>query len=395
MSRYIGFFIFSTVFASVSSTALAQSDVRIYGVIDTGFSHRGDHVVSGTGSKNSIDTGISAGNRLGFSGSEDLDNGLKAIFRLEAGFYTDTGTQAQGGRLFGRQVYLGLSGAFGTLVAGRLYTPHDNLVSDYDPFLCGTVGQYANTYGSEINGQDFSGLLDPTRIDNAIAYTTPDFSGLNLTLAYSTHATGQENTGNGNQQSRVFAISPRYVRGPIDIGINYHVIDVAPNTPFQSTTADPNRVEAEKLRNWVLGGAYDFGPIKLSAFYSESRVDLEGHGASRAATGDFRLRNWLLGVLVPYGKHSFLASYNHSRAHLSRHDAQGDRTDKAQQWALGYRYPLSKRTNFYASYAAIRNSNQESRHTDNALTRTASVGDAYNGGSGYQNGWQFGIRHNF
>ncbi|AEK63538.1 Outer membrane porin protein 32 precursor; putative 3-hydroxyphenylpropionic acid porine [Collimonas fungivorans Ter331] len=48
--------------------------------------------------------------RIGFRGIEDLGNGLKGIFMLENGFAPDSGALNQGGRLFGRVSYVGLSG---------------------------------------------------------------------------------------------------------------------------------------------------------------------------------------------------------------------------------------------------------------------------------------------
>jgi predicted porin len=48
--------------------------------------------------------------RLGFRGTEDLGNGLAAVFTLESGYNQDVGTLGQGGRLFGRQAWVGLRG---------------------------------------------------------------------------------------------------------------------------------------------------------------------------------------------------------------------------------------------------------------------------------------------
>jgi predicted porin len=158
--------------ALVSGAALAQSNVQIYGSIDMGFSHRGDNVRDGVKSQNAIDSGISSGNRLGFRGTEDIGNGLKATFTLEAGYAADTGNHTQSSRLFGRQVFVGLTGNFGTVIAGRLYTPHYTLLSAIDPFKGGTVGMYRNIFaaGATTGGEN---LFDPTRVDNTVAYVIP------------------------------------------------------------------------------------------------------------------------------------------------------------------------------------------------------------------------------
>jgi predicted porin len=175
------------VAALASGAAFAQSNVQIYGSIDVGFSHRGDNIAKHVDSQNAIDSGISSGNRLGFTGTEDLGNGVKALFQIEAGYYADTGRSAQDGRLFGRQAFAGLTGGFGTAIAGRLYTPHYSFLSAIDPFKAGTVGQYRNVFNVGVNygGEN---LFNPTRVDNAVAYVSPIWGGFNMTAAYSTNA---------------------------------------------------------------------------------------------------------------------------------------------------------------------------------------------------------------
>ncbi len=55
-------------------------------------------------------------------GAEDLGGGYKAIFQLENGFDLDTGRLGQGGRMFGRQAYVGVSNdKFGRITLGRQY----------------------------------------------------------------------------------------------------------------------------------------------------------------------------------------------------------------------------------------------------------------------------------
>ena len=348
------------VAALASGAAFAQSNVQIYGSIDMGFSHRGDNIADDVKSQNAIDSGISAGNRLGFKCTEDLGNGLKALFTMEAGYTADVGNHTQGGRLFGRQVFVGLTGGFGTAIAGRLYTPHYSFLSTIDPFKAGTVGRYNNTYGSDI-----SGLLDPVRVDNAVAYVSPSFSGFNVTAAYSNNADGQEAVGNGSQQNRVYAILPRYTNGPIDVALNYHQIKAADGSGVDDIT------------NWLVGGTYDFGMAKLAAFYSSNKIDFDN------TSDDLKVKNWMLGVTVPFGKHAVMGSYNYSKAKLAGSDG------KAKQWALGYTYSLSKRTNVYAAYADISND-------DDDFVRVADTGDSTNAaGAGYQNGFQFGVKHTF
>jgi len=94
----------------VAGVAQAQTSVTLYGTIDTSITY----VNHAEGSKNLWVLGNSSfgnlsGSRWGLKGAEDLGGGLKAIFQLESGFNPSTGSLGQGGRLFGRQAYVGLT----------------------------------------------------------------------------------------------------------------------------------------------------------------------------------------------------------------------------------------------------------------------------------------------
>lgn len=164
--------------ASVSVTVQAQSltkpvpGMTLYGIIDTGVEYvsnigaQKSHVVREPALTGSLPS------RWGLRGAEDLGGGLNAIFVLESGFAPNQGTSNQGGRLFGRQAYVGLNGPWGTVSVGRLYSQiYWSLIGD-------TMGP--NIYAA--------GLLDAylpnARVDNAIDYTFT-YSGLTVAATYS------------------------------------------------------------------------------------------------------------------------------------------------------------------------------------------------------------------
>ena len=105
--------------------AYAQPSVVLYGIIDESLAYSSSEASSATtrGQRNfKALTGELSGNRWGLRGSEDLGGGLKAVFTLENGFQGTTGKLAQGGLLFGRQAFVGLSSAgAGTFTMGRQY----------------------------------------------------------------------------------------------------------------------------------------------------------------------------------------------------------------------------------------------------------------------------------
>ena len=91
------------------SLALAQSNVTVYGLIDLNLGYE----MSGSQRYEGVGHGELNGSRLGFRGTEDLGNGNKALFVLESGFDPSTGLAEQGGRLFGRQSFVGLENGLG------------------------------------------------------------------------------------------------------------------------------------------------------------------------------------------------------------------------------------------------------------------------------------------
>lgn len=138
---------------SASGAAFAQSSsVTLYGIADAGVSYQ-SHVQSVPGQGGSlfgVTSGGLSGSRWGIRGVEDLGGGLKGIFVLESGFNIDTGTSAQGNRLFGRQSYVGLQGDFGAVTLGRQQNALFQLFGEYDPMAVG------NSYS--LNAVDTNGF---------------------------------------------------------------------------------------------------------------------------------------------------------------------------------------------------------------------------------------------
>lgn len=157
---------------AVSSAQTAPS-VTLYGLIDVAVES-----ISNVGSPSfnlvrMPSTTGSLPSRWGLRGNEDLGDGMKAEFVLESGFAPDTGASGQGGRLFGRQAYVGLSGPWGTVSLGRQYTMLYWSMLDAD-----VIGPMVFSPGS------LDSYLPNTRVDNALAWRGT-FNGLSLGGVYS------------------------------------------------------------------------------------------------------------------------------------------------------------------------------------------------------------------
>ena len=152
--------------------ASAQS-VTIYGVVDTGVEYVNNVGVAKDGLARMPTLTGTVPSRWGMRGEEDLGNGLKSRFALESGFGADAGTSNQGGRLFGRQAWVGLSNSWGQISFGRQYTMLFWAMLDSD-----ILGP--NVYGSA----SLDSYFPNARADNAIAYKGK-FGGLTVGATYS------------------------------------------------------------------------------------------------------------------------------------------------------------------------------------------------------------------
>lgn len=318
--------------AGFSGGVAAQSSVTIYGVVDIGFVRESG---GSAGTQNKITSGMASGSRFGLKGSEDLGGGLSAQFLMESGFQADTGASGQGGLLFGRQIYVGLaSTTYGTVLLGRQYTPEYGVLLTADPFSTGLAGDAANLMPNTGNAA--------SRMDNAVKYISPNISGFTGELAY---GAGEVSGTSKAQQQWGGAIG--YASGPLNLRLGSHY-----------RNNDTALAQASSGRSTLFAATYDFGPVKAHFGYgvnrglnsSPLRNAANPYGAAVAPVASTNSRDILIGATIPLGAHTLLASY------IRKDDKLAINQD-ASQWALGYRYALSKRTDFYASYAKISNKN--------------------------------------
>jgi predicted porin len=140
--------------------AHAQTNVTMYGLLDTAIDYNTN--ADAAGHSRTWMPSLGGGmfpSRIGFRGTEDLGGGLKAIFTLETGIYTDTGTTGQGNRLFGRQAWVGLAGNWGQVTLGRNYNMLYNSMPEVE-----IIGPAQYGLGSLDAG------IPNGRTDNSVAY---------------------------------------------------------------------------------------------------------------------------------------------------------------------------------------------------------------------------------
>ncbi len=217
--------LFSLAALASAGAAHAQTSVTLYGTIDTSLTY----VHNAAGDKNlwalgNSSSGNLSGTRWGIKGTEDLGAGLKAIFQLENGFDPSTGKLNQGGRMFGRQAFVGLAhDTYGSVTLGRQYDPLIDLVQGITE---------DNYFGSAFaTAGDVDNYDNSFRVNNAIKYTSPVWSGLQFAVMYSL---GGVAGATGSEQS--YSAAAAYNNGPISLAAGYFY---ASNSPASAGLRDP------------------------------------------------------------------------------------------------------------------------------------------------------------
>ena len=333
------------VLSAFAGAASAQTSVTAYGIADVGFVRNYGDLGPGV---SKIDSGIQSGSRLGFKGTEDLGSGLKALFQLETGIAMDTGGFNQGNRAFGRQSWVGLAGNFGMVSLGRQYQSQFTALDEVDPFGTGLAGTSTNIFVYP-NG---------SRNNNMIKYATPEMGGFNAEAEY-----GFGEVPGNVSASRTLGGSIGYSNGPAVVKLSYE---------------KDNDVVGNSAKYTQLTGSYDFSVAKLALAYRKDKDD-----------GALNADNYLVGVSVPFGANTVMASYMRRKDKSNPVDAFGNSVPQdANQIAIGYTYALSKRTNFYTSYARINDSNGAKFVVGNAIS-------GYGDPLANTKAFNVGIRHKF
>lgn len=370
------------VLGAFAGAASAQSSVTLYGRADLNVTNEkaGNDINSTAAGESTTKlndgggtTGI-GGSRWGLRGAEDLGNGVKAVFQLESGFSADTGVQGQGGRLFGRQAWVGLSSAtLGEVRFGRQETysrlnalywdpsfngqtklNENNAVSisdaTADDIAVNVLGLAANAAGRTAaraavtrNYQLFQNFGD--RQDNVISYTSPSFSGFRFGAQVGLSEQVDDNTP--DLAGRYQGVTASYANGPFAAGLSYESIKVA-----DVAAGAPNNLN----KTFSVGANYNFGVATVYAGYQRVSDVADGSQITSAAANTVApsslivedQKSYTVGVKVPLGKLTLLANYGNAKYEIR---AFGGQELELRKVALGWNYAFSKRTVAYGTFA--------------------------------------------
>jgi predicted porin len=353
-----------------STAAFAQSNVTIYGIADA-------YVAQVRSNGNLTSTVVGSGglstSRIGFKGVEDLGNGLKALFVLEyrldidknstiGGSYATTGANASGPA---RQQMVGLTGGFGTAVAGRLQTTAFDWQSKYI-----TLGATAFDGYNKMTGAYRINLTNDARAENAVAYISPNMGGVTIALNHA-FALEQATSATANNISATL-IGVYYDNGPLSVGF------VGEKLQGGGTS------ETTEATDLALGASFDFKVVKLTGTYQTTKSNAAGASAQATKFNSV----YHLGAQIPVSAKGtvhvqWAQNTNKTSTHL------GD--DNGKGLSVAYTHALSKRTTAYAGVGFLDNSGNGSSYTYATTTAAGYVARP----EGSSNVIAAGLRHSF
>lgn len=324
---------------AATSASFAQSSVTLSGLIDAGFEKRF------SGDANKITSGRNATSNWTISGTEDLGGGLKAVFKASTAFNSDDGTLTGANAFGNNDMFVGLTGDFGTVRAGR---PVNTLYGNAF-FANGTKGISGYDANSVVSGNlsanaKTGSAASSVLVSNALQYHSPRFAGFQVQLEYSASEVVNADDGYG--------VGLRYDNGPLSASL----------VSYKGAATSATKVKAVTQ----LGAAYDFSVAKVFFTYRD-----QSGAASNADT------SYALGVTAPVGSGSVYASYN-----VNEQAGSDGRTLIA-----GYKYNLSKRTTAYVQLG-----NRNAAWQGGVAFPASNPGTMPNKST---TGYGFGLQHSF
>lgn len=373
------------VAVAMTAATASAADFTLYGIVDTGLGYTNlDTLEDPTVNRFEMINGYNCGSRFGFKGTEDLGNGYSVSFVLENGFNSDSGVLGQGGRMFGREAQVKFHSPYGTLSFGRAGT----LLSG-----AGTLDIFG--MNADVLPGGWDGIFNignyqgnGMRLDNMVTYQTPTAAGFTGYLQYSfaNDTTDGDDDSKPNERSnnRYFAGGLNYNNGPLGVVAVY---DTLMFRHYSDSLVDPegNDANVGDSRTFTLGGHYDFGVVKITAYGQYVKGSRSGFADGIQSGAVFWFNdeddtnnnqfydadgyNFHLGAQfpLPCGRLYAGAYYGYLEA-----NDDPENTD-ATNWNifLAHEYDLSKRTIIYSGigYRQVKVEDDTEDVTDNKATQ--------------------------
>ncbi len=266
--------------AAIAAMGAASAEVTLYGKLDAGVSVKTDSTVGAVNQGAQFGSGNYETSRLGVKGSSEIASGVKGIFQIEGKLGATDGNFSN----FGREAFLGLTGSFGTVAVGKMWTPYDSAFNDaleYNGFSAMGNAFYGGFHGD--NGTDGSGAAK-----NSFQYTTPTVGGFNAVVMYAPNADATATTSATNYTG--FGVN--YANGPLSV--NLATEKVLTSTHVKESMA------GMYTNAWILAAGYNLGVATVNIGFESASADL-ATGVSGKDTGT------TIGLSIPVNKATTVA----------------------------------------------------------------------------------------
>jgi general bacterial porin, GBP family len=335
------------------ASAQATSSVTLYGIIDDGVAYINHQAPNAASNSHSVVESVSqvmSGNRWGVRGVEDLGSGLSAIFTLENGFNGQNGAALQGGRMFGRQAFVGLSSTqWGTFTLGRQY---DSILDNVSTMAGWT--QLGTSYGAHVGDND--NMFNTWRENNSVKFRSIDYAGFSAEGSYAF-----SNDPGQFANNRAYSLGAQYLHGLFRLAIAYLHLN-SPSSGQPGGTNPNGAVGGEYgtgpgsifYANFVnsqsvltVGAEYKSGPAAYHLLYSNTRLDYQDN--TRLVLNNFEANV----VYQAWSSVTLLGAYIYTTGSGEGGMSLGKfATGNHPQWhqfELGASYAFSARTDVYAA----------------------------------------------
>lgn len=307
--------------AALAVPMLAQAEVTVYGKAHVSWDYQMNDTSSAT-AQDTFSYVSDNSSRIGVKASEDLGDGMKALFQVEIAVPTDTAAAMT----VNRNSYAGLSGGFGTIMLGKYDSPFKEVGRIADLFN-ERVGDARNVIGN--GGIGIAAETWDRRVSNMVRYASPTFGGMTLLAQYSGNdsapTTASATAMSGEQGSAALM----WKSGGATVGLAYNV---------QSTATGTESFES----GYRIAGTYNTGTFLIGGLYEALSDTLGVSGLDRTAYG-------VSAAMTMAEKHVIKAQYFVA-------DSLSDLPDTGGSlWAVGYDYKFSKTTTGYVAYAGASN----------------------------------------
>ena len=309
--------------AAVAATSAAFAEVKISGAAALGI-NAAKTTTSGKATTVTTLGDPQFNSSLNFNVSEDIGNGLKAEAQIGLYPYLSTNDAPTG-----YQSFIGLSGGFGGLKAGKFADAQALVNFTYDAVGAWGANQ-ANFAGGSLGG---------FFLEDQVKYTLPTLVN-GLTASY-TRGFGEDTGGLVTGNSNTYALG---------YSVSGFAVDIANSSVKNSLT------ETKTINN--IGLSYDFGVAKVVALSASQK-----NGTNAAVTGSS------FGVIVPVGDIALTLQTSTASGTIA---AAGAATSTVKQTGTDVKvsYTLSKRTVVHALMNTRKGSDGITAASGNSVSNT-------------------------